>query len=129
MTGEEMLKLTTEELDRLLTGKNVIGDAIDLGDKAVLPVTQYGFGFGGGYGQCESKSSGAGSGGGGGINPVALVIVHKDIKGMDGIQVMSLQKEHPVAQVISTISESLAPQLIAAWKGTRKEEKEEKKEE
>ncbi len=127
MTGEEMLKLTTEELGRLLTGRNVIGDAIDLGDKAVLPVTQYGFGFGGGYGQCETKAAGAGSGAGGGISPVALVIVHKDVTGPDGIQVMSLQKNHPVAQVISTISESLAPQLISAWKEKerRKSEKEE----
>ncbi len=125
-----MLKLTTEELEKLLTGKNVIGDAIDLGNKAVLPVTQYGFGFGGGYGHNEAKTAGGvGSGAGGGINPVALVIVHKDVIGAEGIQVISLQKDHPAAQVISTISESLAPQLISAWKSTRKEEKVEKKEE
>ncbi len=115
-----MLKLTTDELGRLLVGRNVIGDAIDLGDKVVLPVTQYGFGFGGGYCQKESQTAGgAGSGGGGGISPVALVIVHKEIRGAEGIQVMSLQKDHPVAQVISTISESLAPQLISAWKEKR----------
>ena len=77
-----MLKLTTEELGRLLTGRNVIGDAIDLGDKAVLPVTQYGFGFGGGYGHNENKNAGgSGSGGGGAINPVALVIVHRPLEG------------------------------------------------
>jgi uncharacterized spore protein YtfJ len=64
---------------------------------------------------------------GGGIEPVALVILHKDVKGAEGVQVMSLRKESQLAQVISAISESLAPQVIDAIKTMSKDKKEEKK--
>lgn len=116
MNGEEMLKTTADELDRLLSPAHVMGQAIDLGDKAVIPVAEFGFGFGAGYKKGNDESGGAGSGGGGGISPVALVIVHKDVRGAEGIQVLSLRKDNPVAQVISALSESLAPQVIEAIK-------------
>lgn len=116
MSGEEMLRTTADELDRLLSPAHIMGEAVDLGDKAVIPVAEFGFGFGAGSGSGKDSCSGAGSGGGGGISPVALVIVHKDVRGPEGIQVLSLRKDNPVAQVISALSESLAPQVIAAIK-------------
>ncbi|HUU74513.1 MAG TPA: spore germination protein GerW family protein [Methanoregulaceae archaeon] len=129
MNGDDMLKSVTDELDKLLSPAHVMGNAIDLADKAVIPVVEYGFGFGAAQGKGEGKSGeggeGAGSGGGGGITPVALVIVHKDLKGAEGIQVISLRKGSPIAQVISTVAESLAPQVISAIKemSGKKEEK------
>jgi uncharacterized spore protein YtfJ len=129
MNGEEMLKTTADELDRLLSPAHVMGQAIDLGDKAVIPVAEFGFGFGAGYKKGNDESGGAGSGGGGGISPVALVIVHKDVKGAEGIQVLSLRKDNPVAQVISALSESLAPQVIEAIKAMSAAKQKGKKEE
>ncbi len=129
MNGEEMLKTTADELDRLLSPAHVMGPAIDLGDKAVIPVAEFGFGFGAGYSRGKDESGGAGSGGGGGISPVALVIVHKDVRGAEGIQVLSLRKDNPVAQVISALSESLAPQVIEAIKAMSAAKQKGKKEE
>jgi uncharacterized spore protein YtfJ len=129
LNGEEMLKTTADELDRLLSPAHVMGQAIDLGDKAVIPVAEFGFGFGAGYKKGNDESGGAGSGGGGGISPVALVIVHKDVKGAEGIQVLSLRKDNPVAQVISALSESLAPQVIEAIKAMSAAKQKGKKEE
>jgi uncharacterized spore protein YtfJ len=127
MSGEEMLKLTADELEQLLTPAHIMGEAVDLGDKVIFPVVEFGFGFGAGYGNKNSdargSAGGAGSGAGGGISPVALVIVHKDRTGPEGIQVLSLRKDNPVAQVISALSESLAPQVIEAIK-TMKQGKE-----
>ena len=129
MNGEEMLKTTADELDRLLSPAHVMGQAINIGDKAVIPVAEFGFGFGAGYKKGTDESGGAGSGGGGGISPVALVIVHKDVKGAEGIQVLSLRKDNPVAQVISALSESLAPQVIEAIKAMSAAKQKGKKEE
>ncbi len=129
MDGEEMLKTTADELDRLLSPAHVMGQAINIGDKAVIPVAEFGFGFGAGYKKGTNESGGAGSGGGGGISPVALVIVHKDVKGAEGIQVLSLRKDNPVAQVISALSESLAPQVIEAIKAMSAAKQKGKKEE
>jgi uncharacterized spore protein YtfJ len=124
MSGEEMLKVTADELEQLLTPAHVMGEAVDLGDKAVIPVVEFGFGFGAGYGRGKDpgrnrEGEGGGSGAGGGISPVALVIVHKDRSGPEGIQVLSLRKDNPVAQVISALSESLAPQVMEAMKSMK----------
>ena len=127
MSDEEMLRETASELKGFLSTKNVMGDPVDFGDKLVVPVARYGFGFGAGGGHSKD-GGGQGAGAGGGIEPVALVILHKDVKGAEGVQVMSLKKDSQIAQVISAISESLAPQLIDAIKTLHQDKKEEKKE-
>jgi uncharacterized spore protein YtfJ len=115
MSNEEMLKETASELKAFLSSKNVMGEPIDFGDKLVVPVARYGFGFGAG-GSHSKDGGGQGAGAGGGIEPVALVILHKDVKGPEGVQVMSLKKDSQIAQVIAALGESIAPQMIDALK-------------
>ena len=90
MSDEQMLKDMAAELKEFLSAKNVMGTPVDFGDKLVVPVTRYGFGFGAG-GNTTKDGSGQGAGGGGGIEPVALVILHMDVLGPEGVQVMSLK--------------------------------------
>lgn len=111
MTTEDVLKETTKNIDDLISARRVMGDPIDLGDKVVIPVTKFGLAFGAGS-RKEKEGDGSGAGGGGGIEPMALLVAHKEIKGAEGIQVFSLKKENPVAQVITALSESLVPQVI-----------------
>jgi uncharacterized spore protein YtfJ len=64
-----MLKITTEELDRLISANTIMGDAVDAGDKTIIPVAGFGFGFGsgegGGTGKTENQEgSGQGAGAG-----------------------------------------------------------------
>jgi uncharacterized spore protein YtfJ len=133
MTGE-MLKITTEELDRLISANTIMGDAVDAGDKTIIPVAGFGFGFGsgegGGTGKTENQEGsgqGAGAGGGGGVHPVAVIIIHKDVKGPEGVQVLSLKKTSQVSEIISTVGEAVLPQIVGAIK-TRGGKKEEGKE-
>jgi uncharacterized spore protein YtfJ len=126
VTSEEMLKETASELEKIIASKNVIGTPVDLGDKTVITLSRYGFGFGAG-GAHMNKAGGEGGGAGGGIEPIALIIVHKDISGPEGIKVLSL-RWNPFAQVFETISESLAPQVIEAIKAMTGAPKEEKSE-
>jgi len=115
MSGELPIKELASELRGFLSSNNVMGQPVDLGDKVVIPVARFGFGFGAGDGQGKD-GSGEAAGGGGGIEPVALVILHKDVKGAEGVQVMSLKKDNAVAQVISALGETLAPQILEAIK-------------
>jgi len=119
MTSEEMLQETASRLKEFLMARNVMGESIDIGDKIVIPVARFGFGFG--AGESSGKNGGGeGAGAGGGVEPVALIILHKDVKGPEGVQVMSISKENPIAQVISALSETLAPQVIQAIKSMDK---------
>ena len=121
-----MLKLAAGEVANLLSPAHVVGTPLEFGDKAVIPLVHFGFGFGAGSRQDGEKGAGgSGAGGGGGISPVALVIVHRDVPGHDGIQVMSLRKETALAQVISNLTESIAPQVLEVIKeraGSKKSE-------
>ena len=115
MSGEELINGVATELKEFLSTKRVISEPVDLGDKVVIPVARFGFGFGAASGLGKEGDI-EGAGGGGGIEPVAIIILHKDVKGPEGVQVMSLKKDNALAQVISAISESLAPQVIDAVK-------------
>ncbi|MEZ5660526.1 MAG: spore germination protein GerW family protein [Burkholderiaceae bacterium] len=75
---ERLLKSTVEELERLLSAKNVLGEPIEKNGSTVIPIVSYGFGFGagGGTGNEGSKSgSGGGTGAGGGIKPLGAIII------------------------------------------------------
>ncbi len=110
-----MLKETTNQLREFLVTKNVMGEPVAFGEKVVIPIARYGFGFGAGGSHAKDGGS-QGAGGGGGIEPVALIVLHRDVKGAEGIQVMSLKKDSVIAQAISAIGETIAPQVISAIK-------------
>ncbi len=75
---EKLLKGTVEELDRLLSAKNVLGDPIEREGATVIPIVSYGFGFGAGGNAGAKAGTGAGTGGGGGIKPLGAIIFDQD---------------------------------------------------
>jgi len=115
MSNEQLLKETTNQLREFLATKNVMGSPVDFGAIVVIPVARYGFAFAAGGGHEKDGSSQA-AGGGGGIDPIALIILHRDVRGAEGVQVMSLKKDSAIAQAIAAVSETLAPQVIGAIK-------------
>jgi uncharacterized spore protein YtfJ len=125
MAGE-LLKMTVDELDRLISANTVMGDAIDVGDKTIIPVAGFGFGFGSGEGSGQGKGKegegggqGAGAGAGAGVKPVAVIIIHKAVPGPEGVRVYSLKKGN-LAEIISTLGEEVLPQIISAIKERQK---------
>jgi uncharacterized spore protein YtfJ len=124
LSSEDMLRETALELEKIIASKNVIGAPVDIGDKTVIPLSRFGFGFGAG-GAHMNQAGGEGGGAGGGIEPIALIVVHKDVSGLEGIKVLSL-RWNPVNQVVETLSESLAPQIVEAIKAVTGAPKEEK---
>lgn len=120
MTTEQVLKEAAGELSRIFAARNIVGEPLDLGDRVVIPITRFGLGFGAG-GEAVKDSDASGAGGAGGIEPVALLVVHKDVKGPDGVQIFSLKKENPVAQVITALSETVVPQVVDLIKNRESE--------
>lgn len=78
---EKIFKTTTEEIERLLSSKTVVGDPITIDGKTMIPLISLGFGFGVGGGEGgtgKEEGSGVGTGGGGGVKPVAVMIIDQD---------------------------------------------------
>jgi uncharacterized spore protein YtfJ len=106
MTGDEMIRATAEELRNFISAKAIIGDPLDLGDKVVFSIATFGFAFGAGAGRGKAEE-GEGGGAGGGVTPIALLVVHKDVKGPEGVQIYSLTKKGQLSEIIETVGETL----------------------
>lgn len=124
-----MVKVTAEELRNFITAKAVIGEPLDLGDKVVFSIARFGFAFGAGAGKGPNEG-GEGGGAGGGVDPIALLIVYKDVKGPGGVQLLPVTRKGMVAEVIEAIGEAIPPVIeqMATVIGEKKktEEPEEK---
>ncbi|APH39601.1 GerW family sporulation protein [Methanohalophilus halophilus] len=85
MGVEDVMKEVSEELERLVSTKTVVGEAMEAGGKTIIPISKVSFGFGSGGGEGKKSATESGFGGGGGagakIEPVAfLVISEEDVK-------------------------------------------------
>ena len=91
---EKLFKSSTEEMEKLLSAKSVVGEPVVVNGHTIVPLLSLGFGFGAGGGGGKGKNgdnhdgegSGGGTGGGGGVKPVAVIIISKD-----GVRVEPIQ--------------------------------------
>lgn len=135
MDIKDPIETTVEEIRKVLNIENVIGEVIETDDKVLIPVVKMGMGFGAGMGEGkgpESQGSGAGAGAGGaaGIQPIAMIVVFKNVAGPEGVKVLTLSS-NPMAQALGELG-SAAMEMMKE-KGMMKEKwmkkhKKEKKE-
>jgi uncharacterized spore protein YtfJ len=78
----EVISGIVGELKQIASAETIIGEAVTVGDKTVIPIVKIsvGFGAGGGEGEKEKMSGYYGAGGGGGciVEPAAFIIMDKD---------------------------------------------------
>ena len=95
MDVESLIKTATEEIEKALTTKTIVGEPMTFEGKTIIPVSKvmFGFGAGGGSGGGKAGSEGGGEGSGGGagggasVSPVALIVIDKE-----KVEVMPLAK-------------------------------------
>lgn len=124
------IKTTVEEIRKVLNIENVIGEVIETDDKTLIPITRFGMGFGAASGeggsQDQGSGSGAGAGGAAGIEPIAMVVIFKNIEGPEGIKVLTLSA-NPIAQALGEIG-SAAMEVMESIKKEKGKGKEKTKE-
>jgi uncharacterized spore protein YtfJ len=105
----EILRGVVGELRDMAKSESIVGEAITVGDKTVIPVVKLsvGFGAGGGQGESDKRGSGFGGGGGGGvmIEPAAFIIMDKD-----GISLLPAKKGswESLVEVIPSVATKIA---------------------
>ena len=106
MTSTDAIRATVDELLRVLSARNIIGEPMDLEDKIIIPITKMGMGFGTGQGRQSGSSETikVEAGGGVGVIPVAIVVVFKGIPGENGVKVIPLSGKSPGNQPLSDIA-------------------------
>lgn len=99
---DQNIKVTVEELRKLISIDNFIGEPIDAGDKVLIPVMRMGLGFGTGQnliGKNDSDVVGAGAG----VEPVSMVIVPKEGNTAEGIRAINLTKGTELNKALSDL--------------------------
>lgn len=119
--AEEMsnlVKTTVDELLKVLATDNVIGETMEVEDKVIIPLTKIGLAFGSGSGSGgimrDQAGSGAGAGGGAGIEPVSVIVAFKDIKGPEGVQILSVRGMGPVSKIITDVGHGIGTMVEKA---------------
>jgi len=126
---ESLIKTATEEIEKALTTKTIIGEQITFEGKTVIPVSRIVFGFGAGGGSGGGKAggegggegSGGGAGGGGSISPVALIVIDRE-----KVEVMPLAKGSfgaALEKIVSYVPEMAGKAAAAKEKAKKKESK------
>jgi uncharacterized spore protein YtfJ len=120
MAEEETIKATVDELLKVLSAKNIMGEPIETEDKIIIPITKMGMGFGATVGSKEGdrNAPAGGAGGGAGVLPVAVIIVFKGIPGSEGVKVVPLAPHHTAAEPLAHI----ASHLLRSLSGHKEEE-------
>jgi uncharacterized spore protein YtfJ len=99
MDDDNPIKVTVDELKKLLDIKNFIGEPIETNDKLLIPFLKWGFAFGTGKGK-SPDSGGLGAGGAAGIEPISILVLDKKAEGLEGIKVLNLSEKSDKNKVI-----------------------------
>lgn len=99
----ENIKVTVEELHKLINIDNVIGDPIETEDKILIPVMRMGVGFGSGENMLGKEGNAAGAGAG--LEPISMVMIPKKGNTAEGVRVLDLSKGSETNKAIADIGQ------------------------
>ena len=124
MATEDAIRITIDELLKVLSARNIIGEPIEMDDKIILPITKMGMGFGTGMSPGREDKGGGGSaggaGGGVGVKPIAVVIIFKGIPGPYGVKVVPLTTPSAMAESLAEITSAVMGRLKGRREGEKK---------
>ena len=118
---ENLVKVTLEEIEKVLNTRTVVGEPMNVEGATIIPLISIGFGFGagGGSGKGEDKGkgegTGGGSGGGAGVKPVAIIVIDKQ-----GVRIESIKGS--IVSALEKIGESI-PKMVEKFAEKRGEKK------
>jgi len=102
MVDDNPIKVTVDELKKILESKNFVGDPIETEEKLLIPFFKFGFGFGAGKGQ-SPEGGGFGSAGAAGVQPISVIAIDKKTEGLDGVKVLNLSEKSEQNRVIQDL--------------------------
>jgi len=98
-------------MDRFLSTKAVVGEAVQVGDKLMIPLADVSFGLGAGALAASSKNNGGG-GMGAKVSPAAVLLIDKD----GTTKLVSLKSSDAISKIID-----MAPDIVTKITGHKKD--------
>ena len=98
----ENIKSTVEELRKLISVDNVIGNPIETEDKILIPVIRMGVGFGVGE-DIRGSEGGDAVAAGAGVEPISMVMIPKKGSSAEGVRVLDLSKRNETNKALTDL--------------------------
>ena len=114
------IKTSVEELRKLISINNVIGEPIETEDKILIPVMRMGVGFGAGenmFGNEDADVVGAGAG----VEPISMVLIPKKGNDAEGVRVLDLSKGTETNKALSDLG-LIMTDLVKSYMGSQNPE-------
>ncbi|MBN1233451.1 MAG: hypothetical protein JXA60_08880 [Candidatus Coatesbacteria bacterium] len=103
---QEVIKDMLGEISKIAKTETVVGDAIDLGNSKVVPISKIILGFGAGGGYRGDEGEGSGAGGGLVVQPMAFIVQQKD-----RIEILSTEDKSTLLNKIIDLVPAVMSQL------------------
>jgi len=115
---EQLIGVLMDKLSQIAQTRTVVGDAIQVGEITLLPVSKVSIGFGAGGGGGEpSKHGGSGTGGGISIEPIAFVAI---VKGKPHLLPLKKEKEGMGWGRLLELAPDLADKVLQAMERAKR---------
>ena len=114
------IKTSLEELRKLISINNVIGEPIETEDKILIPVMRLGVGCGAGenmFGNEDTDVVGAGAG----VEPISMVLIPKKGNDAEGVRVLDLSKGTETNKALSDLG-LIITDLVKSYMGSQNPE-------
>lgn len=111
------IKTSVEELRKLISVDNVIGEPIETEDKILIPVMRMGVGFGAGESILGNEGSDA-VGAGAGVEPISMVLIPKKGNDAEGVRVLDLSKGTETNKALSDLG-LIISDLVKSYLGSQ----------
>ena len=110
-TFQDNVEALFKGMDRFLSTKAVVGEAVPVGDKLMIPLADVSFGLGAGALSASAKNNGGG-GMGAKVSPAAVLLIEKD----GTTKLVSLKSQDAVSKILD-----MAPDIVTKITGRKKD--------
>ncbi|HID11156.1 MAG TPA: hypothetical protein EYP17_07630 [Candidatus Latescibacteria bacterium] len=114
---EQLIGVLMDKLSQIAQTRTVVGDAIQVEEVTLLPISKVSIGFGAGGGGEQAKHGGSGMGGGISIEPIAFVAI---VKGKPHLLPLKKEREGMGWGRLLEMAPDLADKVLGAIERARR---------
>lgn len=113
MDFNESIEKTISQINNVMSANCIIGEAIETETKVLIPISKTALAFAVGVGSSEDNDEKAGAGGGASIDPIAFVVIHKDVEGPGGVEILPVVGKNALDDVIYNVGKTVGDKLAS----------------
>lgn len=119
MDFDKSIENTLSQIQKVMSANCIVGEPIYTKNKILIPVSKTTLAFGVGVGNNNEENADMGGAGGGAcIDPTSFIVIHEDIKGPEGIQIVPIIGKNPLEDLIYNVGKIMHEKVDTSKKSS-----------